>query len=105
MSAVAPGDVPLPGALAGALADELVLASKMLNDLAYDLGSDEVLLRRHMASLQKVDHITQIQLAVADLLRHRDGDSHLAGITLEDMAFRLRQAMAGASVSAQAPHC
>lgn len=93
MSAVALDDVPLPGALAGALADELVLASKMLGELAYDLGSDDVTLRRHMASLQKVDHITQIQLAIADLLRHRDGESRLAGITLEDMALRLRHAM------------
>jgi hypothetical protein len=47
-----------------------------------------------MASLQKVDHITQIQLAVADLLRNRDEtDTRLAGVTLEGMAERLRAAM------------
>jgi hypothetical protein len=90
MSMVAPAIIPL----ADALADELVLASRMLNDLAYDLGSDEATLRRHMASLQKVDHITQIQLAVADLLRNRDEtDTRLAGVTLEGMAERLRAAM------------
>ncbi len=90
MSMVAPATIPL----ADALADELVLASRMLNDLAYDLGSDEATLRRHMASLQKVDHITQIQLAVADLLRNRDEtDTRLAGVTLEGMAERLRAAM------------
>ncbi len=80
--------------LAEALAEELVLASRMLNDLAYDLGSDEGTLRLHMASLQKVDHITQIQLAVADLLRNwEETEACLAGVTLEGMADRLRAAI------------
>ncbi|GAA4212430.1 hypothetical protein GCM10022253_01880 [Sphingomonas endophytica] len=83
------GGVPRP--LAQALAAELVLASRMLADLAYDLGSDGATLRRHMASLQRIDHITQIQLAIADLLRTSNGaDGDIAQVTLQDMADRLR---------------
>ncbi|MEG8038406.1 hypothetical protein QP166_03260 [Sphingomonas sp. LR60] len=88
------GEVPtagVPRPLAQALAAELVLASSMLADLAYDLGSDDATLRRHMASLQRIDHITQIQLAIADLLRtSRGADSDIAQVTLQDMADRLR---------------
>jgi len=88
------GDVPaggVPRPLAQALAAELVLASRMLADLAYDLGSDGATLRRHMASLQRIDHITQIQLAIADLLRTSDGAADDIGqVTLQDMADRLR---------------
>lgn len=79
--------------LAQALAAELVLASTMLADLAYDLGSDGDTLRRHMASLQRIDHITQMQLAIADLLRaanETDGDGDIGQVTLQDMADRLR---------------
>jgi hypothetical protein len=88
------GEVPtagVPRPLAQALAAELVLASSMLADLAYDLGSDSATLRRHMASLQRIDHITQIQLAIADLLRTSDGAADDIGqVTLQDMADRLR---------------
>ena len=88
------GEVPaggVPRPLAQALAAELVLASSMLADLAYDLGSDGATLRRHMASLQRIDHITQIQLAIADLLRTSNGAADDIGqVTLQDMADRLR---------------
>jgi hypothetical protein len=77
--------------LARALADELVLASQMLCDLSYELGSDEATLRRHMASLQTIDHVTQIQLAIANLLRDGPAAS-VADVTLADMAQRLQQA-------------
>ena len=88
------GGVPRP--LAQALAAELVLASSMLADLAYDLGSDGDTLRRHMASLQRIDHITQIQLAIADLLRTSNGAAGDIGqVTLQDMADRLRAFLAG----------
>jgi hypothetical protein len=86
------GRVPL----AAALADELVRASTMLADLAYDLGSDEVTLRRHLSSLQQIDRVTQMQLAIADLLRGHaegEGDEALAAVTLEDMGQRLRLAL------------
>ncbi len=92
---VSAGGVPRP--LAQALAAELVLASSMLADLAYDLGSDGATLRRHMASLQRIDHITQIQLAIADLLRTSDGGADDIGqVTLQDMADRLRTFLASA---------
>lgn len=81
--------------LAEALADELVLASQMLGDLAYDLGSDAATLRRHMTSLQAIDHVSQMQLAVAALLR--EGGSGIAAVTLHDMAERLRCATEGAA--------
>ncbi|MFK3888619.1 hypothetical protein [Sphingomonas sp. NPDC079357] len=91
---VSTAGVPRP--LAQALAAELVLASSMLADLAYDLGSDGATLRRHMASLQRIDHITQIQLAIADLLRTSNGsDGDIAQVTLQDMADRLRAFLAG----------
>lgn len=94
MSAPVPigGGVPL----AAALADELVRASTMLADLAYDLGSDEVTLRRHLASLQQIDRVTQMQLAIADVLRSQadgDGEAALACVTLEEMGERLRLAL------------
>ena len=71
-----------------ALADELVLASRRLADLAFELASDEDTLRRHMTSMQDIDHVTQIQLAIADLLRN--GVAGLGDITLGDMASRIR---------------
>ena len=79
--------------LGKALADELGIASRLLGELAYDLSSDEATLRRHLTSLQAIDHVTQIMLAVADLLR-AEGDSAelLASVTLESTAGRLRQA-------------
>lgn len=80
--------------MADALAEELVLASRMLADLAFDLGSDDATLRRHMASLQKIDHVTQIQLAIADLLRHGSDDATcLDRLTLDDMADRMRRSL------------
>ncbi|WP_341209105.1 hypothetical protein [uncultured Sphingomonas sp.] len=86
----------VPRPLAQALAAELVLASSMLADLAYDLGSDGDTLRRHMASLQRIDHVTQMQLAIADLLRTSDGaDGDIGQVTLQDMADRLRTFLAG----------
>ncbi|WP_037487923.1 hypothetical protein [Sphingomonas phyllosphaerae] len=89
MGTAAAAGVPRP--LAQALAAELVLASSMLAELAYDLGSDGDTLRRHMASLQLIDHITQIQLAIADLLRTSNGaDGDIGQVTLQDMADRLR---------------
>ena len=87
-------DAAVPRALAFALAAELVQASNMLADLAYDLGSDENTLRRHMASLQRIDHVTQMQLAIADLLRTPDDmAANLGQVTLEDMAARLKRAL------------
>ncbi|KTT68843.1 hypothetical protein [Sphingomonas endophytica] len=89
---VAAAGVPRP--LARALAAELVLASSMLADLAYDLGSDGDTLRRHMGSLQRIDHITQIQLAIAELLRDSDTGGDIGQVTLQDMADRLRAFLA-----------
>ncbi|MBB3879036.1 hypothetical protein [Sphingomonas pseudosanguinis] len=82
--------------LAHALADELVELTRSLADLAYDLGSDSDTLRRHMVSIQSVDRITQAQLAIADILR---SDAPVAaridGVTLETLADRLRERVAG----------
>lgn len=81
--------------LAEALAEELVLASKVLAELAYDLGTDETTLRRHMTSLQKIDQLTQAQLAIAGVLRRLDDPKAALGdITLESMSARLRRSMA-----------
>lgn len=93
----ATGAVPRP--LAHALAAELVLASGMLADLAYDLGSDGDTLRRHMASLQRIDHVTQMQLAIADLLRGVGADGDIGQVTLQDMADRLRASVAGSAAA------
>ena len=65
MSAFTPIVASAP--LAEAMGEELLLASRMLADLAYELGSDATTLRKHMTGLQKIDHITQIQLAIVDL--------------------------------------
>ncbi|MBB3692311.1 hypothetical protein [Sphingomonas sp. BK580] len=81
--------------LALALAEELVFASNLLNELAYDLGSNSETLRRHMASIQRIDYVTQIQLAVAGLLRVDDAsDTAIAAVTLQDMVDRLRATLA-----------
>ncbi|MBW6525983.1 hypothetical protein KZ813_03955 [Sphingomonas sp. RHCKR7] len=88
-------EAALPRALALALAEELVFASNMLNDLAYDLGSNGETLRRHMASIQRIDYVTQIQLAVAGLLRVEGAsDADIGTVTLQDMADRLRSTLA-----------
>jgi len=80
-------------ALAQAMAEELVIASRILGELAFDLGSDPDTLRRHMTSLQKIDLVTQMQLAVADMLRlSSDAEAALAVVTLEETASRLRAA-------------
>lgn len=78
--------------LAQALGEELLIASRMLADLAYELGSDPATLRKHMTSLQHIDHITQIQLNIADLLQHQHHNP-IHHITLTDMADRVRVAL------------
>lgn len=71
-------------ALALALADEMAALTNRLSDLAYDLGSAPETLRRHMASLQSVDEITQRQLALAEMLRSEGAIAdRLTTITLE----------------------
>lgn len=86
----------MPPVLAAALAAELVRLSVDLADLAYDLGGDPETLRRHMGSLQAIDRITQTQLGIADVLRARGSVAdRLDGVTLEDMADRLRRATDG----------
>lgn len=85
-------DIPLP--LAQALAEELVLLTNELAQLAFELGKDPKILRNHMESLQKIDLITQTQLGVADILRTEGSmEERLDGVTLEDMATRLRKAL------------
>ncbi|KQN37406.1 hypothetical protein ASG37_10125 [Sphingomonas sp. Leaf407] len=82
--------------LALAMADELLLASQRLADLAYDLASDEVTLRRHLTSLQEVDRVTQMQLAIADLLRAGpDAPAAVNAVTLDEMRQRLLRRMDG----------
>jgi len=82
--------------LANALADELVLASRLLGDLAYNLGEDEATLRRHMTSIQAIDRITQMQLAIADLLRSEHVDAAtIDALPLEEMVERITRALAG----------
>lgn len=88
MTAVATLAMPQP--MGDALADELVRASAMLGDLAYELGSDETTLRKHLTGLQSIDHVTQILLNLASVLRGGDGQDRLAEVTLEDMLARLR---------------
>ena len=79
-------------ALTAALAEELRLAARHLNDLAYELAMDPEVVRKHMEPLQKIDLVTQIQLSVASVLESdlQAGDSLEVG--LEDMAQRLRAA-------------
>lgn len=89
--------VGLPPALAQALAGELVGLTALLADLAYDLAGNPDTLRHHMQSLQDIDRITQTQLAIADVLRSSEPVEHaLDAVTLDDLAGRLRRAIAGA---------
>lgn len=62
-------DLGLDPVAATAIADELVHLTSVLSALAYDLGSDAATVRRHMSSLQAIDLITQVQLALANILR------------------------------------
>ncbi|WP_230483517.1 hypothetical protein [Sphingomonas sp. Leaf21] len=85
-------------ALAHALADELVALTGALADLAYELGSEPETLRRHMVGIQSVDRITQVQLAVADILRSdAPAAARIDGVTLETLADRLRARVADAA--------
>jgi hypothetical protein len=82
--------------LADALAEELLVASRLLGELAFELGSDPATLRRHMASLQKIDLVTQMQLAVVDMLRiSGDCEDAVASVKLEATASRLHRAVTG----------
>lgn len=92
-------DEPLPcgvdARLAIVLADELVALTTQLSDLAYDLGSDNETLRRHMEALQAVDRITQAQLAIADILRSgAPVAERLSAVTLEELAASLKHGYA-----------
>ncbi len=92
MSALAVQQSPSP-ALGEAMAGELERASRMLGDLAFELGSDETTLRRHLTGLQSIDHVTQILLNLATVLRAGEGADQLAGVTLEDLAARLQASL------------
>lgn len=81
-------------AIVNALAEELVLASKMLGALAFDLGEDEGVLRRHMTSLQTIDYVTQVQLVIAKLLPRLDRGADLVSeIALDSLQTRLAGAI------------
>ena len=82
-----------------ALAEELRIASRLLNDLAYELARDPAVIRAHMESLQKVALVTQIQLSVASVLESGQTDEEQVFVGLEDMAQRLRSARAEAATN------
>ena len=75
-----------------ALAEELRIASRLLNDLAYELACDDAVIRKHVESLQNIDRVTQMQLSVASVLDSGHTDAAQVFIGLEDMADRLREA-------------
>lgn len=78
---------PLERRLACALADTLVHQTQLLSDLAYDLAANPVTLRAHMESLQAIDRMTQVQLAIADVLRSDVPiDARVKAITLESLS-------------------
>ena len=78
--------------LHAALAEELRIASRLLNDLAYELACDDAVIRKHVESLQNIDRVTQMQLSVASVLDSGHTDAAQVFIGLEDMADRLREA-------------
>ena len=82
-----------------ALAEELRIASRLLNDLAYELARDPAVIRPHMASLPKVDLVQQIPLSVASVLQSGQTDEEQIFVGLGDMAERLRAARAAAAGS------
>ena len=87
---VAAGNAAMP--LHAALAEELRIASRLLNDLAYELACDNAVIRKHVESLQNIDRVTQMQLSVASILDSGHTDAAQVFIGLEDMADRLREA-------------
>ncbi|WP_419826676.1 hypothetical protein [Sphingomonas sp.] len=77
--------------LALALADALTALTDKLADLACDLGRDADTLRRHMASVQSVDLVTQSLLAIADVLRsERATCERPEAVMVEALARQLR---------------
>ncbi len=81
---------------ASVIADELVGLTAALSDLAYDLSGDPETVRRHMGSLQAIDLITQIHLALADLLRASGPFAERVNrVTVEAIADRMRAKLAG----------
>ena len=77
-----------------AVAEELVQLTAALSELAYDLGGDPATVRRHMSSLQSIDLITQIHLALAGLLRSEASVAdRLAQVPVESLEERLRARM------------
>jgi hypothetical protein len=76
---------------ATAIADELVGLSSALSDLAYELGGDAATVRKHMSSLQAIDLITQVHLALADVLRSDASIAdRLSQVPVEALGQRLR---------------
>lgn len=89
-------DCRLGKAGAAAIAAELVALTGRIGDLAFDLCSDPEVLRLHTGSLQAIDLITQIQLALADVLRS-DAPlaDRIAGITVEQLSASLSARLQG----------
>jgi hypothetical protein len=86
------------------VAEELVALTSAISDLAYDLGSDPETLRRHMGSLQSIDLITQIHLALAEFLRSSDSlEARVSNVTVEALADRLREKLERGAEIGRAP--
>jgi hypothetical protein len=73
-----------------AIADEMSDLADRLCKLACGLARDTELAMRHMDDLQSIDLMTQIQRALADLLREEDLPAERIGrIPVEALAMRL----------------
>jgi hypothetical protein len=83
-------------ALNRAVADEMSALADRLCKLACVLASDPALVTQHMDELQSIDLMTQIQRALADLLRQDDAPAdRIARIPVEALAMRLEARIAG----------
>lgn len=83
-----------------AVADELVALTRALADLAFDLADDPEVARRHIEALQAIDLVTQVHVALAELLRSTAPlGRRIDAVTVQALADRLRRAAASLSAS------
>ncbi|QJU58862.1 hypothetical protein HL653_14765 [Sphingomonas sp. AP4-R1] len=91
----------LPQPLNEAIAVEMMDLADCLCKLACTLATDMGVVDRHLDALQSIDLMTQIQRALADVLRGSDSvEQKVARIPVEALAARLSDAVEFSSEAA-----
>jgi len=86
-----PRPAPSADALDHRLAEELDLIARKLEQLGGTLAANPILLQRHAADLQSIDHIKQVIGHIARVVESSDPEWAVERITLQDLRARLQR--------------